>query len=58
MVYRLIESNKYRLIKNIVFYVYILMFEILIIYLYICIVDELLIFILIYCFNKKKVILK
>lgn len=58
MVYRSTEHNKHRLIKNIVFYVYTLMFEISIIHSYTRTVDEPSILILIYRFNKKKVISK
>lgn len=58
MVYRSTEHNKHRLIKNIVFYVYTLMFEISIIHSYTRTVDEPSILILIYRFNQKKVISK
>lgn len=58
MVYRSTEHNKHRLIKNMVFYVYTLMFEISIIHSYTRTVDEPSILILIYRFNKKKVISK
>lgn len=55
MVYRSTEHNKHRLIKNIVFYVYTLMFEISIIHSYTRTVDEpsILIGLLTYRFNKK-----
>lgn len=58
MVYRSTEHNKHRLIKNIVFYVYTLMFEISIIHSYTRTVDEPSILILIYRFNKKKSYIK
>lgn len=53
MVYRSTEHNKHKLIKNIVFILYTLMFEISIIHSYTRTVDEPSILILIYRFNKK-----